>query len=510
MAPTSKNSRKSLSTKCQLSGSMTNDKENAFLHSVSEFHSRIRRRESIRLKHKDYELEQKMEFEMKMREGTTRLLAACKHQTQSLQAAKSLLTSNERMTAYIAELHRKSREPPQIGWNGGKARVSLSDLRLPLMWRDTDHFKNKGDYRRFAVFCLAKIGTQLYDTSLMFPVDRSMTDVTFNDVLLFENVGPDFKLDLEVYAHVLRDDFSIASTPRKIKNTLHSSISRTVGKKLAATLRDELNSGKIGPSFELMASAKLTLEEVDDRVHTHDMKIECTQNRNNQLPLFGHFCCRLAAQPQCTSSPVYSGYVRPRDESSSSWANLQAFELSIWSTEEEAKSQPPQKTFRVDRNTVIRALKINNEIEISNESEKRTVSFIFSVENGEEKGNWLKYLVQHTKEHYKWKKAAENVMEVQLLETNRHSFVKPERQGSLYDETPLFESFDKSSHDKNRPTVMDMFSNGGQVSTTSLSSCSSTGSMSHNLRSNSSSSSSSTVSSSGTQRRSHWPFSRKT
>jgi len=29
-------------------------------------------------------------------------------------------------------------------------------------------------------------------------------------------------------------------------------------------------------------------------------------------------------------------------------------------------------------------------------------------------------------------------MEVQLLETNRHSFVKPERQGSLYDETPLF------------------------------------------------------------------------
>lgn len=52
MAPTSKNSRKSLSTKCQLPGSMTIDKENAFLHSVSEFHSRIRRRESIRLKYK--------------------------------------------------------------------------------------------------------------------------------------------------------------------------------------------------------------------------------------------------------------------------------------------------------------------------------------------------------------------------------------------------------------------------------------------------------------------------
>lgn len=73
------------------------------------------------------------------------------------------------------------------------------------------------------------------------------------------------------------------------------------------------------------------------------------ENRNNQLPLFGHFCCRLAAQPQCISSPVYSGRVRPRDESSSSWARLQAFELSVWSTEEEAKSKPPQKTFLVDR-----------------------------------------------------------------------------------------------------------------------------------------------------------------
>jgi len=52
MAPTTKNSRKSLSTKCQLPGSMAIDKENAFLHSVSEFHSRIRRRESIRLKNK--------------------------------------------------------------------------------------------------------------------------------------------------------------------------------------------------------------------------------------------------------------------------------------------------------------------------------------------------------------------------------------------------------------------------------------------------------------------------
>lgn len=57
----------------------------------------------------ELELEQKIEVEIKMREGTTKLLAACKHQTQSLEAAKSLLTSNERMSAYLAELQRRKR-----------------------------------------------------------------------------------------------------------------------------------------------------------------------------------------------------------------------------------------------------------------------------------------------------------------------------------------------------------------------------------------------------------------
>lgn len=44
-----------------------------------------------------------------MREGTTRLLAACKHQAQTLEAAKTLLTSTERMSAYMAELQRRKK-----------------------------------------------------------------------------------------------------------------------------------------------------------------------------------------------------------------------------------------------------------------------------------------------------------------------------------------------------------------------------------------------------------------
>lgn len=140
-----------------------------------------------------------------MREGSAKLLAACNNtkalgctgnltsaqNTQILEAAKNLLTSNERMTAYMAELQRRKRD--RIEPNGklatsskqkAMAKVSLSEIRMPLMWRDSDHFKNKGDHRRFAVFCLVRIGTDIFYTSLLCPVDRSLTDVSFNDSLL--------------------------------------------------------------------------------------------------------------------------------------------------------------------------------------------------------------------------------------------------------------------------------------------------------------------------------------
>lgn len=52
-------------------------------------------------------MEQKIDLEIKMREGTTKLLAACKHSNQALEAAKSLLTSNERMNSYMIELQKR-------------------------------------------------------------------------------------------------------------------------------------------------------------------------------------------------------------------------------------------------------------------------------------------------------------------------------------------------------------------------------------------------------------------
>ncbi|XP_073996356.1 rhotekin-like isoform X3 [Rhodnius prolixus] len=437
----------------------------------------------------ELDLEQKIEVEIKMREGTTKLLAACKHQTQSLEAAKSLLTSNERMSAYMAELQRRKRQQVPKS-EGCRARVCLSDLRMPLIWRDTDHFKNKGDYRRFAVFCLAKIGTEMYDTSLLCPVDRSLTDLTFPDILVFNQVPSDFTFTLEVYSHMLRDDMSIASTRRKIKNTIHTSISRTVGKKLAASLRDELNSGKIGPHFELMASARLSLDDVNDSIRTHDLKLEHADGRGGeQLPLFGHFCCRLAAQPDCFMREVISSTTKDGGH-----ASLQGFTLSLWSDSHLRWTCSPQSTTPVNKDTILKSTKNTNDLILVNECEGKEESVTLKLANNDERDVWVKHLTQQINDHDRWKVAAEKAMEIYSPGSGKQNFTRSYRQGSLYDETPLIDS-ECSDY---RPSVQDIF---GLTPSTSLSSCSSSSSPTFRERSLSTSAGSN-------KSRSRWPFSR--
>ena len=74
--------------------------------------------------------------------------------------------------------------PPLSARRPHLARLCVSDVRMPLIWKEEDHFRNRGDFRRFAVFCLVRVGTDIFDTTLVNPVDRSMTDVCFDDVFV--------------------------------------------------------------------------------------------------------------------------------------------------------------------------------------------------------------------------------------------------------------------------------------------------------------------------------------
>jgi len=430
---------------------------------------------------KELDLEQKIDLEIKMREGSAKLLAACNNpkaigytgnlssaqNTQILEAAKNLLTSNERMTAYMAELQRRKRdrcEPVKLSSaTKATAKVSLSEIRMPLMWRDIDHFKNKGDHRRFAVFCLVRIGTDIFDTSLLCPVDRSLTDISFNDVILFSNVEPDFELKLEVYAVMMETDLTIASTPRKIKNTIHSSISRTVGKRLASTLKDELNNTKIGPKFELIATATLCLGETSDLPHTHDLQlISNTSNfpsnninnnsnqLNNKLPLFGHFCCRLAIQPDFMKANYFAGNLQmifPRNgQLFDGYARLQAFKISLWNDQRSFENGDcASYAIDVTRDTKTKR-KSDVELYVCNMEEGAMMKYVFHAKETIEIANFELAIKRAIREHLQWKHVTlTSPMQLTTPGTEKNYFSRSGRHGSLYDQVPVFGSKNSDS-----------------------------------------------------------------
>ncbi|KZC06001.1 PREDICTED: rhotekin-like isoform X2 [Dufourea novaeangliae] len=428
----------------------TFDKENNYLRSLSDYQARVRRRESIRNCRNvgEYDLERKIELEVKMKEGSSRLLAAAQHPAQSLEAARALLTSSKRMSIYMAELQHRGKNMATLktSVSNGEGKLSISDLRFPLMWRDSDHFKNRGDHRRFAVFCLARVGAEIHDTTLLYPIDREQTDVSFPDVLLFNNVPADFELILEIYCHVLQEDLSIASTPRRIGRTIHSSISKTVGRKFALSLRDEYECNKAGPQFHLAAYAKLTLNDTDRNTRTHDLSLIKFETKTYALPLFGHFCCRLAVQPNNVDKKVCTGFVIINGQRC--WARLCGFEIEAWNTQSHSEElQEPVLTICVNKETTVRQLKsMNNQLRIVNctDSVKKRDTVEFNSEDDVQK--WLKQLIQRIDEHSRWKHAAIDAQRIPCSENSRtnssarNSFDVNRRKGSLYDEIPIIDN----------------------------------------------------------------------
>lgn len=75
----------------------------------------------------------------------------------------------------------------------------------------------------------------------MVNVDRNVTDICFEDAFQFNNVQPDFSLDLFIYARILHDDLSMASTHKKLTYKISNSLSRNLGKKII-NYRDDFDS----------------------------------------------------------------------------------------------------------------------------------------------------------------------------------------------------------------------------------------------------------------------------
>uniref|UniRef100_A0AAY5EJB8 REM-1 domain-containing protein n=1 Tax=Electrophorus electricus TaxID=8005 RepID=A0AAY5EJB8_ELEEL len=424
----------------------------------------------IALSLQDGDLQKKIDREIRVREGACKLLAACTQRDQALEASKSLQTCSARVLAYMSELQRmkeaqvlqrverrSSDTGPSDERSPCKGKVAISDLRIPLMWKDTEYFKNKGELHRCAVFCLLQLGGEIFDTDMVM-VDRTLTDICFDNTIVFSEAIPGFELRVQLYSCCSEEDAMGGSTPRRLASKLSSSLGRTSGRRTRAALEPGSPSGDSagaaplllpappvpGPKYHLLAHTTLTLAHVQDSFRTHDLNITGNEECSYWLPLYGSVCCRVAAQPYCMTQQMMSGCLRVKlGGDPQGWTDvygvLKGTKLFCYRQQEDMEANvEPLLTIAINKETRIRAAEREppskaQSICISNRYGGEEVTHTLAADRREDTQRWMEAFWQHFFDMSQWKQCCDDLMKIELPSPRKPALV-PAKQGSLYHE----------------------------------------------------------------------------
>ncbi|XP_073338221.1 rhotekin-2 [Pagrus major] len=438
------------------------------------------RQSTLFLQTENTNIQEKLDFEMRMRDGAYKLLLACSKREQVLNASKNLLTCNARIKAYLTQLQKKKEEQDVMGEFRSLsddrvpcyATIAISGLRFPLMWRDSDHFNNRGSSRRVAVFCLMMMGSEVFDTQMVV-VDRSVTDICFEGVTIFKEAVPQFELKVELWSCALEEELTLVNTPKKLAKKFRNSFGKSAGKKLCPLLDSpdpdtflQYNPIPIGAKYSLLAYTTLCLPEAEGSFQSHSLIVLQNAEWSSWLPLYGNLCCRLVAQPACMTQTMMTGYLSQKQSVEgmyrccSLYCVLSAGFLSCYFTPEEidAKVQPTLKV-PINKDTRIRVMEKESaglksrSLSIINPSPEGSETVVFTTETRDELEDWLDALYQHLYDQSQWLHCCNQLMKIEVASPRKPSLFLTKQADSVYNDLSInspgkFESITDMIHNK--------------------------------------------------------------
>ncbi|NWR47056.1 RTKN2 protein, partial [Regulus satrapa] len=406
--------------------------------------------------------QEKINFEVRMREGICKLLAVSTQKEQLLRAVKDLMVCNARIRAYRAELQGQKEEPSpgrteeQSSENGAKdrmacrARVAISDIRLPLMWKGSDHFSKKEKSQRYAVFCLFRMGAEVFDTEVTI-VDEAITDICFEHVTIFDKASPDFQVKVEVYSCCTEESLYIINTPKKLAKKLKTSLSKATGKKLKVAPEEHSTEPLLpadpvihGAKYSLLAYTTLGLESAEDNFRTHSLTITGNEESSFWLPLYGNMCCRLVVQPSCMARDMMAGFLNQQQivGDLTSWRRLYCVLrggklLCYYSPEEIEAKVEPALTVSINKETRIRAVDKDskrraNDFSVINPVSGEGVMQRFATDSRDELHKWMEAFWQHFYDLSQWKHCCEELMKIEIMSPRKPPLFLTKEATSVY------------------------------------------------------------------------------
>ncbi|GMT36777.1 hypothetical protein PFISCL1PPCAC_28074, partial [Pristionchus fissidentatus] len=195
----------------------------------------------------------------------------------------------------------------------GKAQIGVSQISIPLAWNREQHFKHRGECRTFSMFVTVRCGEEMIDSKLVTGVDRTITDVNFNESFVFRSKSDDFCIEIDVFA-ARTDDLEASG------GSIAQRITRSLGRKLGQSTKQKLTVGEealkaslhtapqaLGSTqFNLLARAQLAISDAGDDTKVHDLKQRAFADLCGP-PLYGSIVSRLVVQPQSVFSPIADG-----------------------------------------------------------------------------------------------------------------------------------------------------------------------------------------------------------
>ncbi|KAM9068855.1 rhotekin-2 [Sarcophilus harrisii] len=405
---------------------------------------------------RDGSIQGKLDFEIRMQKGICKLLSLSTQKDQLLHAVKNLMVCNARIMAYTEQLEklREQTGPERRCVDSEKERtackgkVALSDIRIPLMWKDSDHFSNKEGSQRYAIFCLFKTGTEIFDTNMMI-VDKTITDLCFENVTIFNEARPDFQIKVEVYSCCV-EEASLANAPRTLAKRLRRSLSKTTAKKISCMLQDDHETdfdfipAKGGVKYSLLAHTTLTLENTDESFRTHTLTITGNEESSFWLPLYGNMCCRLVAQPACMAEDAFKGFLNQQltVEGLIIWTRfysvLRGGQLFCYYSPEEIEAKfEPTLVVPFNKETRIRAMnkdpkKKAHRFFVINITDDKAITETFAADSLEELQEWMDAFRQHIFDLSQWKHCCEELMKIEIMSPRKPPLFLTKEATSVY------------------------------------------------------------------------------
>ena len=370
-----------------------------FQDGISQFQLRSRIRESTRAKRRDGRIllvHQQIQKEQNIIDATTKLIQICNNPMQQIEARKALLLSEKRLE-WLQSNGVKNCVAQSPSWK--LAEISISDMRVPVAWNPDHLLRDVGDTSQFVLFALISCQGQIYDTTLVYPVDRQVTDVSFPDVISLSMLPPDFQVTISFYSCQLNQDQSAKKALIKL-----------IKSKFIGSQRKE----KLSSEFTEIAACTLELQDTSNTIQCYPLTSTPGLNRQSTVPtLFGQICCRLAARPysatQCTRQGTLSiSWPESEIVVPNCYAELVDWTLKVWTSQGEYRSSAlPWKSVRLDNKSTVR--EDETKFRVENEQEERAD---FKCESEEDREGWVDAVYQQIESYEMWKNAAETKMEI--------------------------------------------------------------------------------------------------